>query len=124
MSNLVLKKHQADEQILMRLLSKKINITLAYDELKSLDQIVKQWIVGQNLAEADIYEQALRQAVLKVVETKFRPRIFRLPKTVTLKFDLMQAFVLQQVLENIMFEHSSFEINVATRVFAQIDRQL
>lgn len=124
MSNLVLKKHQADEQILMRLLSKKINITLAYDELKILDQIVKQWIVGQNLAEADIYEQALRQAVLKVVETKFRPRIFRLPKTVTLKFDLMQAFVLQQVLENIMFEHSSFEINVATRVFAQIDRQL
>ena len=124
MSNLVLKKHQADEQILMRLLSKKINITLAYDELKSLDQIVKQWIVQQNLAEADIYEQALRQAVLKVVETKFRPRIFRLPKTVTLKFDLMQAFVLQQVLETIIFEQSSFEINVATRVFAQIDRQL
>lgn len=124
MSNLVLKKHQADEQILMRLLSKKINITLAYDELKSLDQIVKQWIVGQNLAEADIYEQALRQAVLKVVETKFRPRIFRLSKTVTLKFDLMQAFVLQQVLETTIFEQSSFEINVATRVFAQIDRQL
>ena len=124
MSNLVLKKHQADEQILMRLLSKKINITLAYDELKSLDQIVKQWIVQQNLAEADIYEQALRQAVLKVVETKFRPRIFRLTKTVTLKFDLMQAFVLQQVLETIIFEQSSFEINVATRVFAQIDRQL
>jgi hypothetical protein len=124
MSNLVLHKNQADEQILMRLLSKKINITLAYDELKSLDQIVKHWIVNQNLSEADIYEQALRQAVLKVVETKFRPRIFRLPKTVTLKFDLMQAFVLHQVLENIIFEQSSFEINVATRVFAQIDKQL
>ncbi|MDV7393072.1 hypothetical protein RZS08_16995, partial [Arthrospira platensis SPKY1] len=64
---------QNDEQLLMALLSKKIKIKLGREELKSLDAIVKYWLMTQDLKNDDMHMQALMQAAIKLVETKLRP---------------------------------------------------
>lgn len=115
---------QNDEQLLMALLSKKIKIKLGREELKSLDAIVKYWLMTQDLKNDDMHMQAFLQAAIKLVETKLRPGVMQLKPTLSIKLDVMQAYVLREVLDDFSFLESSFEMNLVNRVIAQIDRQL
>lgn len=115
---------QNDEQLLMALLSKKLKIKLGREELKSLDAIVKYWLMTQDLKNEDMHMQALMQAAIKLVETKLRPGVMQLKPTLSIKLDVMQAYVLREVLDVFNFLDSSFEMNLVNRIIAQIDRQL
>ena len=106
------------------MLSKKIKIKLGREELKSLDAIVKYWLMTQDLKNDDMHMQALMQAAIKLVETNLRPGVMQLKPTLSIKLDVMQAYVLREVLDEFNFLDSSFEMNLVNRVIAQIDRQL
>jgi len=111
------------ERQMMELYGKKVKLKFNREELKTFDYILKYWLSQHSMTDADLWEKAQAQIVIRLIESKLRPFVIALKPQATLKIDLMQAYVLLEILESYCFVDSSWEWNAITRILNQIDKQ-
>lgn len=111
------------ERQMMELYGKKVKLKFNREELKTFDYILKYWLAQHSMTDADLWEKAQAQIVIRLIESKLRPFVIALKPQATLKIDLMQAYVLLEILESYCFMDSSWEWNATTRILNQIDKQ-
>ncbi len=111
------------ERQMMELYGKKVKLKFNREELKTFDYILKYWLSQHSMTDADLWEKAQAQIVIRLIESKLRPFVIALKPQATLKIDLMQAYVLLEILESYCFMDSRWEWNATTRILNQIDKQ-
>lgn len=110
---------------LMRLMQHRVRLKLNQSETETLKNMLSLWICSGIAAADDLESHALLQTCLDIVEKKLRPGMLRLSGKLSVKLDLMQAYCLMKVLEDMMFlPAASFELNLANSVMNAIDRQI